>query len=183
MNKLLIFALFIISHSAIADSYDDSLRELFELTDVKNNYVTLNTIIINQMQTGFFRAADQTIDGSSMTDDQKKQVGKLLKNRFTEMVTSYENHVKENMSYEQVEKEIFIPLYKENYTESEVKELIAFYKTPVGKKSVEASQKISQQVTQKSAEKYDATIIEFVKNEIEENIEIVQKEIKEQGIE
>ena len=85
------------------------------------------------------------------------------------------------ISIEKVEEEVFIPLYKETYTEGEVKELIAFYKTPVGQKSVQASQKLPQQAAQKSAEKYDSVIGDFVKKEIEENIEIVKNEIKEQG--
>ncbi|MGI9228064.1 MAG: DUF2059 domain-containing protein [Gammaproteobacteria bacterium] len=183
MKKLLIIVLLLISYNAIADSYDDSLKELFELTDVRGNYLNLNNLIINQMQAGFFQAADQNIDATSMSEEQKKQVGEILKSRFTEMVKGYENHIKEAMPYEKVQEEVFIPLYKDSYTESEVKELIAFYKTPVGKKSVEISQKISQQATQKTAEKYDSAISDYVTKQIDENIELVKKEIKEKEIE
>ncbi len=183
MKRILFFVLLVLSHSVVADSYSDNLKELFELTGVRGNYVSLNTLIINQMQASFFQAADQNIDANSLSEEQRQKVGEVLKGRFTEMVKNYENHVKEAMPYQKMEEEVFIPLYKETYTESEVKELIAFYKTPVGKKSVVASQKLSQQVTKKTAEKYDAVISEFVKKQIEENIEIVKKEIKEKGIE
>lgn len=182
MKILITFALLLLCCTAIADSYDDDLKELFELTGVRNNYASLNHIVINQMQAGFFQAADQNIDGKSLSEDQKKQVGEMLKNRFSEMVKNYEGHIKESMPYEEVEKEVYIPLYKETYTEREVKELIAFYKTPVGKKYIEATQKISQQSAQKSAEKYDTIIVDFVKEQIKENIELVKKEIAEQGI-
>ena len=183
MKNFLIPVLFILSFSAIADPFEDNLKELFELTGVRDDYAALNSIVINQMQKGFFQAAGQNIDGTSLTEDQKKQVGEVLKNRFTQMVKNYQDHMDKEMSYEDVENEVFIPLYKDAYTESEVEELIAFYKTPVGKKSVEVSQKISLQVTQKAAEKYDPIITKFVKTEIEEGIKLVKEEIAEKGIE
>ena len=52
----------------------------------------------------------------------------------------------------------------------------------MGQKSVEASQKISEQAQQKTAEKYDSIIGDFIKIQIEENIELVKKEIDEIGI-
>jgi hypothetical protein len=180
MKILIISTLLLFSCTALANSYDDDLKELFELTGVRNNYIGLNNSIINQMQSSFFQAADQSIDAKSFTEDQKKQAGEILKARFTVMVKNYEEHVKESMPYETVAQDIYLPLYKENYTESEVKELIVFYRSPVGKKTIGAAQKISQQASQRSAEKYDSIIIDFVKKQIEDNITLAQKEIADQ---
>ena len=182
MKIIFITVLFLLGFNVVADSYDDSLKELFELTSIKNEYLDLNNLIINQMQVGFFQAADQNINGDSLTEEQKTQVGEMLKNRFTEMVKNYQVHIQESMPYEKLEKEVYIPLYKETYTEDEIKELIVFYKTPVGEKSIEASQSISQQAAQQSAEKYNSTIVDFVKQQIDENIKLVQKEMADQGI-
>ena len=183
MKIILTIALLLTSFTAVADSYDDDLKSLFELTGVKNNYAGLNNIIINQMQAGFFQAADQNIDANSLGDEQKKQVGELLKNRFGEMVKDYQNYVSEKMPYEEVEKEIYMPLYKETYTHDEVKELVKFYSSPVGKKTIEFSQKIPEQAAKKSAEKYDSVISDYVKLQISENIGLVKKEMTEKGIE
>jgi len=170
------------SFTAIADSYDDDLRTLFELTGVKNNYAGLNNVIINQMQSGFFQSAEQNIDAQSLTEDQKKQVGELLKTRFTEMVNGYQNYIAEKMPYEAVETEIYMPLYKETYSHDEVKELVAFYSSPVGKKTIEFSQTIPEQAAKKSAEKYDSVISEYVKSEISKNISLVKDDMVAKGI-
>jgi len=181
MKKLFTLAILLVSFSAIADDFDDDLRALFELTGVKNNYAGLNNVIVNQMQAGFFQAADQKLDAKSLSEEQKKQVGEMLKSRFAAMVEGYQNYIKEKMPYDEVEKEIYIPLYKETYTHKEVKELISFYSSPVGKKTIEFSQKIPEQAAKKSAEKYDSVISDYVKGEINKNISLVKDEMAEKG--
>ena len=182
MKKIIFISLFFICSQAIADSFEENLKELFELTQVKNDYISLNTIIIRQMQAGFFRAAEQNIDGSNFTEEQNRQAGEILKSRFSVMVENYKSHIEKVMPYEKVENEVFIPLYKDAYTEDEVKELIKFYKSPIGKKSVEVSKKLSQQVTQRASEKYDSLIVKFVEEQITDNIEILKNELAEQNL-
>ena len=183
MKTFFAIAILLFSSTALADAYEDDLKKLFDLTGVKNNYAGLNNVIINQMQAGFFQAADQNLDAGSLSEDQKKQVGEMLKNRFGEMVKSYQSYISEEMPYEKVEKEVYMPLYKETYSHDEVKELIAFYDSAVGKKTIEFSQKIPEQAAKKSAEKYDSVITDFVKLQISENISLVKSEMAEKGIE
>ena len=180
MRIFLTATFLLFSCSVFADSYSDNLKELFNLTGVQNNYISLNNIIINQMQAGFFSAADQTIDASSFSEDQKQQVGEILKTRFSGMVKNYQDHVQKSMSYEKVSREVYIPLYKEIFSEKEVLELIKFYKSPIGKKLVEVSPIISKQATERSAKRYDAMIVDYVEKQVRENIVIAQKEVADQ---
>ena len=182
MRIIILVILLFTYNLAHADSFDNNLKELFKLTEIKNDYSDLNTIIINQMQSGFFRAAQQNIDGSNFTEEQNKQVGEIMRSRFTDMVENYRAHIEKVMPYEKVETEVFVPLYKETYTEEEVKELIKFYNTPVGKKSVEVSKKLSRQVSERAAEKYDSLIVGFIEAQIKENIELVKKDISAKNI-
>ncbi len=183
MKIILAISLFLTSFTVMADTYDEDLRELFELTGVKNNYAGLNNVIINQMQSSYFQTADKEISAENLSNDQKRQVGEILKNRFAEMVKGYEGYIAEKMPYKTVEAEVYIPLYKETYTHNEVKELVAFYSSPVGKKTIEFSQKVPEQAAKKSAEKYDSIISEYVKGEISKNISLVKDEMVAKGIE
>lgn len=183
MKNFIAISMLLASFTVMADAYDEDLRELFELTGVKNNYSGLNNVIIGQMQSGFFQAANKDISADNLSDDQKRQVGELLKKRFTEMVKDYQNFIAEKMPYDMVEAEVYMPLYKETYTHDEVKELVAFYSSSVGKKTVEFSQQVSEQAAKKSAEKYDSVITEYVKGEISKNVSIVKDEIVAKGIE
>ena len=183
MRIFITIVLILFTFSVNADSFDEDLQVLYEITGVKNNYANLNNEVIYQMQVGFFQAADQNIDSASLTEEQRTQVGEILKTHFGDMVKSYQAFIAEKMPYEQVEREIYMPLYKETYTHDEIKELISFYSSPVGKKTVEFSQKINEQAARKSAEKYDSIISDHVNSQINENITSVKKEIAEKEIE
>ena len=120
MKAFFLACVIALSSQAHASSYDDNLRKLFEITGVINNYISLNTQVINQMQTGYLRAADESIDSISLTVDQKKQAGEILKSRFASMVKDYESHIKLYMPYEKVVDEIYLPLYKETYSNLDI---------------------------------------------------------------
>ncbi len=180
MKIFSILVLLVLSSVTHAGSYNDDLKELFEITGVVNNYIGLNSQVINQMQTGFLRAADQSIDGSTFNDSQKKQAGEILKARFTIMVKSYEDHIKKSMPYDKVTNEIYMPLYKETYSPAEVKELIKFYQSPIGKKALEFNRRVGQEASKRTAEKYDSIIVGFVERQIKDNIAIAKKEIAAQ---
>ena len=179
--KILGFLLLVLcSTLAQAGSYNDDLKKLFEITGVVNNYIALNSQVINQMQTGFLRAADKRIDGSTLTEAQKKQAGEILKARFSVMVKNYEEHIKKSMPYEQVTEEIYLPLYKETFSPAEVQEMLKFYESPLGKKTLEFNRGVAKQVSKRTAEKYDSVISGFVQKQIKDNIDIAKKEIAAQ---
>lgn len=177
MKIFSILLLLALSSVAQAGSYNDDLKKLLEISGAVNNYISLNSQVINQMQTGFLRAADQNIDGSTYNAEQKKQAGEILKARFAEMVKNYETHIKKTMPYDKVVNEIYLPLYKENYSHADVKELIKFYESPLGKKTLEFNRRVGQEASKRTAKKYDSVIVGFAEKQIKDNIGIAKQEI------
>ena len=82
MRIISFFILLFISSTSFAGTYDEDLKELFDLAGVRNHYTNLNTFMLSQMQTGFFQEANQKFDVSEYTEAQRKQIGEILKNRF-----------------------------------------------------------------------------------------------------
>lgn len=179
--KIFITALLLFTSSSLfADAFEDDLKELFELTSIKNNYIRVNTFIINQMQTAYLKAAEETINVDGYTEEQKKKAGEILRNRFSRMVKNYENHISEVMPYEKVVQEVYIPLYKEVYTSTEVKQLITFYRSTVGQKVLDSTQLLVDQTSERIGEKYDPLVAPFMQSQIEEHIAIASREITSQ---
>lgn len=179
--KVLITAMLLLASSSLfADAFDNNLKELFVLTGIKNNYITANTVILNRMQRGYLQAADENISADGFTEEQKKKAGEILKARFNVMVKNYDIHITKVMPYEKVVEEVYLPLYKEVYTNDEVKELLVFYRSPIGQKLLDTTQELSNQSSERIATKYDPLVVPFMEAEIEENIAIVQKEIQAQ---
>lgn len=178
--KLLITAmLLLVSSSLSAASFDDDLKELFALTGVKNNYASVNTFILSRLQNGYFKAADENINPELFSEAQRIQASEILKEKFALIVENYEAYVKDVMSYEDVINEVYIPLYKEKYTSSDVKELLKFYRSPVGRKSLDVAKDIAGEASERIANKYDPVVVPFMEKQIEEHIGLAKNEIAE----
>lgn len=180
MKAIILAVLLTFVTGAHASSYDDNLRKLFEVTGVVNSYIGLNTQVISQMQAGYLRAADDKIDSTTFTVDQKKQAGELLKKRFSRMVKDYESHIKLTMPYDKVVDEIYIPLYKETYSANDVQELLIFYQSALGKKTLNFARTANENISKRIAKKYEKQVFDYVKKQVDENILIVKREIETQ---
>ena len=177
MKNIILLLTLTFSSTAFAGSYEDDLKELFELAGVRNHYSNLNTVIISQMQSGFFLKANNKFKANEYNEDQKKQIGEILKNRFAEMVKDYNTFVNTFISYDKVADEVYVSLYKKYYSHDEVKQLLAFYKSDIGQKSINSAAEISSFASKNAIEKYDSRISDYLETQIDENIEIVEKEI------
>ncbi len=183
MKKIIFLILIFVNSSVLADSFDESLKELFELTGMQNNYTTIHGFVLQRIQAGYYQSASQSIDANDLNNDQKKHVADIVDDEFENIIDKYESLVKNELPYEKAETEIYIPLFKEVYSEQEIQELIKFYKTPVGKKSLETTSSILDKASEQASEKLKPSIKEFVESEIPTSIEVVKKEMKEKGIE
>jgi len=181
MRILLISFLLFFSVNASAE-YDEKLKELFTLTGINTSYTNIHGFILQQLQASYFQAANQSIDSASLSDDHKKEVSAIVDERFKQIVKDYEAMVRGELPYDKAEVEIYIPLFREVYTEEEVDQLIVFYKSPVGKKSLETTTGILDKASEKISERFQPKVREFAEAKIPENLELVKKEMTDKGI-
>ncbi|MEH2194788.1 MAG: DUF2059 domain-containing protein [Nostoc sp.] len=94
---------------------NNNIKKLFELTGVKNLSQQIITNLINE-----------------------------LKSNYSEVpLKVWESFAAEIKSDELVDQ--ILPIYKKYFTNEEIKQLIAFYQTPVGKKTITVIPQISQE--------------------------------------
>jgi uncharacterized protein len=114
---LLIFfvSMLAVKANAQSDGKEKLIKEMLELSGAKK--MALQTM---EMMIGSFKKSMPTVEN----------------NFWDEFMKEADNDELVNM---------IIPVYAKHFTEKEVKELIAFYKTPIGKKLVEKLPLISQE--------------------------------------
>lgn len=82
--------------------------------------------------------------------------GKTLEQRVKESSDRILSRVRELMparvKFGEVMEQIFIPVYDHNFTEQEIRDLVAFYKSPTGKKSIEVMPDIMNETMRKGME-------------------------------
>lgn len=137
MKKLLILAFFIMGSFALSaqqTTLDEDIRQLMEIS-------------------GAAKVGVQVMEAMTV---QFKQV-------LPEVPTEFWNEAMKEFNSDALV-ELIIPIYKKYFTADEIKQLIAFYKTPLGQKvtstlpaitqeSMEAGQKWGQEIGMKVAQK------------------------------
>lgn len=183
MKIILALTLLFSSFATYADTYDDKLTELFSITGIKTSYSNIHSYVLQQIQAGFYQAANQSIDVENFSEEQKKQVATIIDKRFEQIVKDYESLIRTELPYEKAEKDIYIPLFKEVYSEDEIQQLLDFYESPVGKKTLETTTTILDKASEKTSEQLKPKIKEFMDSKIDDNIDLVNKEMVDQGLE
>jgi hypothetical protein len=110
----------------------------------------------------------QQLQQSGISQDQSPLIKKYLDKIFTVMKTE--------MSWDKM-KDDYIRLYLSVYTEPETRELIKFYKTPIGQKTIEKTPLIMQQ-SLAIGQKYSQNMMPKIQAIIQELVNEISKESK-----
>jgi len=147
--KVIIFGLIflvggLVNANPNADSYYESVEELLLLMKVDENlaytFAQLRPILLEQFQ-------------AMMDGDVTPEQVQIMEKYMGEMLDMME----EEMSWEKI-KDDFIHVYMSVYTEEEIQELIKFYQTPVGQKTIEQTPILMEQSMEISQKYLFATL-------------------------
>lgn len=121
MKKLYIAILLMLFAIPAQASYDDKIQQLMNIMNLDEQEKYMNDQVITPVLCTFDMPATEETNV-------KNRIFKVLnfKNKIIEMVK---------------------PIWEENFTEAEVDEILAFYQTEVGKKTISLMPKLSQQIT------------------------------------
>ena len=147
--KVIIFGLIflvggLVNANPNADSYYESVEELLLLMKVDENlaytFAQLRPILLEQFQ-------------AMMDGDVTSEQVQIMEKYMGEMLDMME----EEMSWEKM-KDDYIHVYMSVYTEEEIQELIKFYQTPVGQKTIEQTPILMEQSMEISQKYLFATL-------------------------
>jgi uncharacterized protein len=114
---------------------DESLRQLFELTHVSRILDTYMTTVDSGMQAGM-RAAlaghEPNARQQQIIDDMRSQIVRALR---------------DTLSWQKLEP-LFLDIYRRNFTQQEVNDMLTFYRTPTGRSVVDKLPTTMQQAGQ-----------------------------------
>jgi hypothetical protein len=158
------------------------IKEFLEVTGVRKD----TDEIINLVLISIDREIQKTVSllleqDPSLTREQKKEMQKDLEASASRMIQRYRELFTQKINLGQLIEDIYYPLYDKHFTENELRDLIAFYKTPTGKKVisvmpalvVDSMSKLNEvllPIVQKFIkETSEAELVEFLKEKKQKN--------------
>lgn len=175
----LLMSVFLIKANAqemIAPQKRALIKELLEVTEAKKMSESITNMMLLQMESNYPEMMSQMLSetGVLQSKKEKERMNKLNESRLR-FSRRFRELYSERVNLAGVIEEIYYPLYDRYFTEGELRDLIVFYKSTTGKKSIRVTPQLMQEVMQKSAELLNPKIVQLVNEILQEEKERLSK--------
>ncbi|MEN3331232.1 MAG: uncharacterized protein V7641_597 [Blastocatellia bacterium] len=137
-----------------ATKKQELIRELLVVTDASNNAKKVIDSVVSEMNKQYPQIVERLADAEpGLTPTQRQKAKQILgenQARFTQQLLE---RLKQRVDIGQVVESISSSLYDKYFTEDELRDLISFYKTPTGKKTLSVMPQYFAESMQRTGEK------------------------------
>jgi uncharacterized protein len=113
------------------------IRELLEVTGARNNASKLLDSVVGELNNQYPLIVERLADADpSLTPAQRKQAKQILGENRAQFTQQLLERIKQRVDVGEIIEGISSSLYDQYFTEDELKDLVVFYKTPTGKKTL-----------------------------------------------
>ena len=154
------------------------IKELLEVTEAAKLAESTSQAMMIQMEQEFPKIMEQLIAQQASENKLTPRQRKALEdgyNQFSDrMLKGFREKVFSTINYAELLEQISMELYDKYFTEDELKDMLAFYRTPTGKKTIQVMPKLVTDSMQKSSE----IVLPKIMNALNEVIQEEAKRIK-----
>lgn len=140
--------------SAISEGKAKLITELFTILKMDGEFARDVETMLQQMEEGFSKGVEASLDEhTELTPSQKEQLRKETLEEYFAFSRAFRERFPKEFDLNKFSRELIYPLWDKYYTEQELRDIIAFYRSPTGIKLLkvgpaigEESSKIAQEV-------------------------------------
>lgn len=114
-----------------------------------------------------------------LTDDQRRELKKQAVEGNERIEKLIRDFMADTTISSQLFDEVFFQLYDKNFTETELREMVVFYRTPTGQKSAKFMSGFINQLSKTYGAAFGQKFREFVTSKLQEEVELLKQKIQE----
>ena len=151
------------------------IRELLVATEARNTGVRVMDSMIAEMSRQYPQVIERMADASpELTPAQRQKLKESVGERQARFLKLFGERLKQRIDLGQVMEEISAALYDKYFSEDEIRDLVAFYKTPTGKKTLSVLPQMLATSMQQANEKLTPVVINVVTELVHEETERIK---------
>lgn len=158
------------------------IAELLQVTDSKKNALAFYHAILNQQESQMPDAIWQSLAGDKeiqgLSSDEKARLRKEMLETSTRTNKRLRELFSKRIDFAQIVEDIAYDLYSKYFTEAEIKDLVTFYRSPTGKKSIDLSPKMFVESMSTAMERINPKVLEIMTELSNEEAERIRKEVQ-----
>lgn len=150
----------------ITPEKQELIRELYLASQADKIAEQTAITLIAQMEIELPKIISKGIEArKDLTRRQKAAAANIAAESAARVSKRFRELLPEKINFSETMQEVFFPLYDKYFTEDELKELIAFYKSPVGQKSISVTPSLLAEAMDISNRLFTPKVMEMI-NEI-----------------
>ena len=154
-------------------------QKFFKATNIEAQYNQILGVMIVQLQQGFavsFRDAIKNI--GDITPEHKEKLKQLFEQSMGSYVKRMKVKIAEVMPLNELINNVYYPAFSKHFTVAEIKELTAFYESPIGQKFISTAPTVMQESTTIMNEKYIPQLQKIGSKIAEEELKKIKPDIE-----
>ena len=162
---LVVFSGLANAQSAVSAEKKAALTELLVVMKVEEQIKSSIDSVTELMNSIYPEILRNSLDKSGLPAKERNEMEKTLLEKHQSLSKKINDRFYQKVNIKQLVDELYYPVYDKFFTEAEIRDLIAFYKTPTGQKVIDTMPAMFDEVGKLSMEKINPIMIKIV-NEI-----------------
>lgn len=133
----LAFGVAVIAQAPPSESKNKLVTELVQVMKMDRQFPEMMDTMLKGMESTYPIGFEAAVDSMNLSPEQKKAAKATAGDRFIAFSQKFRKRMAEAIDYNKYIREAIYPLYDKFYSEQELRDLIAFYRTPTGQKVVD----------------------------------------------
>jgi hypothetical protein len=159
----------------ISETKRQLMQELFELTGGERASDQVMEVMLAQMEQSQGAMIEQVVAGTSgLSPDQQSELREHLAGAQG-FFAKFRARLPERIDFRELMQAVVMPIYDRHFDEQDLREMVAFYRTPAGRKAVSTLPQITQETMQGVAERVQPQILGLVQEIIAEEAAVLEK--------
>jgi hypothetical protein len=154
-------------------------QKFFKATNIEAQYNQILNVMIVQLQQGFVVSFRETLKGiGDITPEEQARLKQLFEQSMGSYVKRMKVKIAEIMPLNELINDVYYPAFSKHFTVAEIKELTAFYESPIGQKFISTTPTVMQESTTIMNEKYTPELQKIGSKIAEEELKKIKSDIE-----
>lgn len=152
------------------------IKELLAVTNATKNAEEIMDSMFAQMREDLLRVLTQTMENEgSLTDAQRAEMRQQIFASAQRSADKFRERFKQRVNFPELVEEVSLEVYDKYFSEAELRDLIAFYKTPTGRKSIELTSQLFTESMTRTSERLTPLVQSIVREITDEELKRIER--------
>ena len=124
------------------------VRELLAVSGAEKQYEQMQAMMLENMRAGFSKGFADAARGKTIDPAKHERARAIADRHMQALLQDFSAEMHRTMPFNRLVEEVYVPLYQRTFTRDELAAMIAFLRSPAGRKFIDATPRLMQDSVQ-----------------------------------